>query len=373
MSRAVAGAVNLGRALRNSGVPLDPGWPDNPATRAAVKSEAARIVARLAPDEIDLFDELAAEFFADPRPPGKPSLRDDPCGFGADDFVVATTPAVLAVVVVTFGFALARLARTTGDLASALTFARASLDEKRCNDLVQELSERIRASARRFGLDEKSREQLLALCLESLTSSATQDAPPPPTRVLAVFASPRGASALRLGEEDRALRACLAQARHGDRVRLRVCHAVTIDDLRRALLEESCDILHYSGHGNRQGIVFETESGRPFVPPMQAIAELLADYTPPMRCVLLNACESDGQSERLTALGLPYTIGMRAPISDCGSIAFTRGFYDAIASGLPVDRAYREGCHSLALAGLDEHHVPALRTRESKDRIDAAH
>ncbi len=56
---------------------------------------ARRALHRANPDELDLFDDLAAEYFADPRAALQPAHRDETLGFGLD--LTLLTPYLLAV------------------------------------------------------------------------------------------------------------------------------------------------------------------------------------------------------------------------------------------------------------------------------------
>ena len=67
-------------------------------------------------------------------------------------------------------------------------------------------------------------------------------------RILAMFANPRGTSALRLGEEQRVIEQCIGRSVRRNQIRLECHHATTVDDLARALLEKPYDIIHLSGH-----------------------------------------------------------------------------------------------------------------------------
>jgi hypothetical protein len=178
-------------------------------------------------------------------------------------------------------------------------------------------------------------------------------------KVLALFANPTGTDRLRLGAEDRTIRECIRRGRDRDKVGLVVRHAATVKDVRQALLEDDFTMVHFSGHGTRNGLMFEDEGGAHFVPPQSALAELLADYAPTLQCVLLNACYSVSQGE-FTSLGLEYTIAMERPISDAAAIAFSEAFYDSIGAGKDIPFSYRQGIHQLRLARSPEHSTPIL-------------
>ncbi len=60
-----------------------------------VRAFAVSIVGALSPDELDLFDETAEEYFEDPEGVLDPDRRDEAVGFGLEAIMI--TPVVLAV------------------------------------------------------------------------------------------------------------------------------------------------------------------------------------------------------------------------------------------------------------------------------------
>jgi len=178
-------------------------------------------------------------------------------------------------------------------------------------------------------------------------------------KVLAVFANPRGTNALRLGEEDRKIEECIRLSKHRDNIQLVRKHAVTIDDVRRALLDDDFDVVHFSGHGTGTGLTFEDNSGRMYIPPRDAVAGLLQEFVPPLQCVLMNACYSTSQG-KFTSLGVPFTIAMEGAIADDAAIIFAGGFYDSIGAGKDIEFSFRQGIHALRLSGNPASRVPRI-------------
>ncbi|MGW6982322.1 CHAT domain-containing protein [Streptomyces sp. NPDC054932] len=199
----------------------------------------------------------------------------------------------------------------------------------------------------------------MAIRCRSVIASLAGQPGGPMIKVLTLFANPRGSSQLRLGEEDRTIRECFRRARNKDQIELTVRHATTVDDVRRALLDDDYTVVHFSGHGTRTGLAFEHPDGSLYIPPQEVFAELLAEYTLSLSCVVLNACYSAHQGG-FVSLGLPYTIAMEAPISDRSAIAFSEAFYDSVAAGKGIDFSYRQGVLALRLAKCADSAVPIL-------------
>jgi hypothetical protein len=167
-------------------------------------------------------------------------------------------------------------------------------------------------------------------------------------KVLLVFANPRGTDSLQLGREERAIREALRLGAHREKIAVTTCHATTIHDFRRALLAEKFQIVHISGHGSQNGLVLENELGGEQRIPQSALAKLLQAYSPPLQCILLNACYSASQGQ-LIFLEIPFAIATESPINDRAAIEFSRGFYDALGAGRTIDFAYEEGCRTVQL------------------------
>ena len=187
-------------------------------------------------------------------------------------------------------------------------------------------------------------------------------------RILLVCANPRGADPLRTSEEDRTLRESVRLSPNREQIEIETLNAATIDDLRRALLRTQFDVVHFSGHGTKSGLVFEDSSGKLMVPSSAALAELLERRR--VKIVLLNACYSLSVG-KITSMGLDYTIASTGPIADPAAIEFTRGFYDALGAGTSVPDAYQEGISTVKLKGLTidsillargEEHAPSLKS-----------
>jgi len=190
-------------------------------------------------------------------------------------------------------------------------------------------------------------------------------------KVLVVFANPRGTDPLRLGTEDRVIRESIKLSRHRENISLTIHHATTVHDLRRALLDEEFQIIHISGHGTGTGLVLEDELSGKYVVPQQALAELFGAYSPPIECVILNACYSISQGQ-LTSLGIPFTVAMEGPISDNAAIEFSRGFYDAVGAGRKIDFAYEEGCRTVKLAAPNTRFISQILKKGEKSSVDSA-
>src|SRR5574341_2140968 len=62
-----------------------------------VNGLARELVVKFAPEEIDMFDDLAKEFYKAPTAPNVDDQSNDPLGFGLNEMLLAITPVALAM------------------------------------------------------------------------------------------------------------------------------------------------------------------------------------------------------------------------------------------------------------------------------------
>ena len=164
---------------------------------------------------------------------------------------------------------------------------------------------------------------------------------------------------LDLEREVRKIQLNLRLARERDHLEFRQEWAVTIDTLTQSMLDESPNIVHFSGHGREAGIVLQDEMGEPKVVGADALAKLFELFTDTVRCVVLSSCYSNLQA-RAIRRHIPYVIGMSAEIPDSAAIAFATGFYQAIGAGREIPFAFSLGIAKIELEGVSGDNTPIL-------------
>lgn len=189
-------------------------------------------------------------------------------------------------------------------------------------------------------------------------------------KLLILVANPTNTSRLRLEEELRDIHEGLRRAQHGDQFTLAQRLAVRPRDVQRAMLDETPQIVHFSGHGEGQeGLFFEDETGQAKLVSGEALADLFAlfadpeEFPDPIQCVVLNGCYSQVQAE-VIAEHVPCVIGMTQSISDRAAIEFAVGFYDALGAGRSIEFAFKAGCAAITMAGKAESTTPVLINRK---------
>lgn len=180
--------------------------------------------------------------------------------------------------------------------------------------------------------------------------------------ILILAANPKGTTSLRLDQEVRDISESLQRTRYSAHFTLIQRWAVRPRDVQHAILEVNPQIVHFSGHGGgEKGLVFEDEGGNTKFVDAESLASLFELIAEQVVCVVLNACYSEVQAEAI-AQHIPYVIGMTQAIGDNAALEFAFGFYDALGAGRDVEFAYKWGCNSIQMAGIQEHLTPVLKT-----------
>ncbi|WP_326551681.1 CHAT domain-containing protein [Micromonospora sp. NBC_01813] len=183
--------------------------------------------------------------------------------------------------------------------------------------------------------------------------------------VLYLAASPRDLAPLRSDLEMRKVQQLLPLGRARDRFRIEHCPAVRFDDLSQALISYDPQVVHFSGHGDRDGSLYlENDLGEQDSIAPEGLAALFGQHTPTLRCVIVNACHSVRLAEAVSR-HIEYVVGMRYEILDKAAIHFSKGFYEALFAGWTVPRAFARGCaHIRARPAMEgQHRTPLLFSR----------
>jgi len=180
--------------------------------------------------------------------------------------------------------------------------------------------------------------------------------------ILLLAANPKGTTSLRLQEEEREIKERLRLSGYG-KVPVNSAVAARSRDIQQALLDFKPQIVHFSGHGaNQQGLVFEDNIGEVKLIDSDSLAQLFELFSNRIECVVLNACYSVTQAQAI-AKHINYVVGMNDAIGDAAAIEFSVGFYSAIGAGEDFEFAYKMGCASIRLAGIQDSLIPDLLKR----------
>lgn len=160
-------------------------------------------------------------------------------------------------------------------------------------------------------------------------------------KVLFCAADPRDESRLRLQDEQRAIQERIRSSRERERIEfLEPCVAAQPADLLRALSERAPTVVHFSGHGSASAVAFQNEKGEAVPVGGKALAELFRLMSDHVRCVILNACDTEDLARQISE-HVDFVVGMSAAIGDEGARQFSEGFYIGLGAAAPLKMRLR--------------------------------
>jgi Effector-associated domain 1/CHAT domain len=184
-------------------------------------------------------------------------------------------------------------------------------------------------------------------------------------KILVLAAIPHG---LRLDKEIREIEEAIRRAANRDLFEIRIRTAVRPQDIRRAIAEEEPQIVHFCGHGEKDGsLLLEDDGGNNKPVPPSGLASLFKLHADYVKCVLLNACYSEKPAVAISQY-INYVIGMNNPVQDGAAIEFAKGFYDGLGYKIPSNqdvfqRAFDEGMVAIEMENLSQGSIPVLKKR----------
>lgn len=131
--------------------------------------------------------------------------------------------------------------------------------------------------------------------------------------------------------------------------------AVRPDQIQRELLNNRPKILHFSGHGARGELAFESHQGITIPLRGDVLASIVAAYGE-LDCVVLHACFTE-EVARACAQHVDVVIGSTRNINDQTAPAFTYAFYQGLSHGRSYRNAFEMGKSEVAIIDSKEAEV----------------
>src|SRR5215211_3720307 len=95
-------------------------WIETAEGRKLIEETSKSVVTQVAPEELELFDELLQDYFENPQPSNPPaSTHDDPLGFGLGEALVAVTPAAAAMASTVLSYLMTEAIKATQEESAA--------------------------------------------------------------------------------------------------------------------------------------------------------------------------------------------------------------------------------------------------------------
>jgi hypothetical protein len=171
-------------------------------------------------------------------------------------------------------------------------------------------------------------------------------------RVLCLAAGPSDQSFLQLAAEHRAIVMALRRSR---RPVVAILHPATrLDDIALRLLDARPHIVHFAGHGSKDGrLLFEDAAGLSAPVDISRLSRLISTVGR-LQAVILTSCYSgDYAAELLTASDA--VAGSPAPLADECALAFSENFYRALGDDLLPRKCFEVAEAAMGVVGCPPH------------------
>lgn len=187
-------------------------------------------------------------------------------------------------------------------------------------------------------------------------------------KILVLAADPSSLQHLKLDEELRAIDGKLYGGRHRDRIEFLTAMAVRRGELLDLLNRHRPQVVHFSGHGSKEGEIFlVSEDDRHLPVSAEALKAIFAAFKDTVRLVFFNACHSRAEAEAIVE-EIDCAVGTNTRISDRAAIAFAASFYSAIASGRSIGNAVQQGKARLLVEEIHEEDSIELLVKRGVDQ-----
>ncbi|MEM9489651.1 MAG: CHAT domain-containing protein, partial [Myxococcota bacterium] len=191
------------------------------------------------------------------------------------------------------------------------------------------------------------------------------------SKLLFLGASPDDKARIRTDRELGAIKECLERPGVQPPIELAFEPAVKQSRLIEHLIDHQPDIVHVCCHGQTRGLEVEDEAGRSVPVDVAEFAGAMARLSNPVRCLVMNACDS-AQHLDMARAHIPRVIAVHGAVDDRQAIGFSKAFYQALVTGYSVRAAFELGHRALGTAGLrtgDVRYELATGTGASPARI----
>ena len=160
-------------------------------------------------------------------------------------------------------------------------------------------------------------------------------------KILFIASNPNTQDSLEVEREINDLQQRLLKADKRGGIELKVLSNLAIEDFASVMLDQQPDILHIAAHGiPKNKLLLASKNGTEVRLSAGQLRDLLGAIPVRPSLVFLNACTSANFAKELTAV-TSFAIGMTSKIGNPGAVASTAVFYEWLAEGATIAKAYQ--------------------------------
>lgn len=217
-----------------------------------------------------------------------------------------------------------------------------NLKKEKATNFAQELSDGYKKSG-------------LSMEVQQLMNTKENDRPKPnldtgKSTLLIMTANPKNTQRLGVEQEYNNARDAYMNSGNLEQYEVHPILDVNTKTLSRLLGHHKPSMLHFSGHGTGDALLFYSDNGLANKVSGREFGRMLALY-PSINCLVLNACYSEQQAEEM-AQYIPNIIGTDNAIGDTKAQEFTSFFYRHIFGGATYEEAFDKAIADLGISDL---------------------
>ncbi len=181
-------------------------------------------------------------------------------------------------------------------------------------------------------------------------------------KILFIKINPIGTKNLYLDAEEKEIEEIRKKSTNRDHYELESKGAVTIEELHEHLEEYKPTILHISGHGNNEGVLYfhDDENYKKEVS-IHRFCRFIKNYNQHLSCIFLNACFSLSGIHNITDMNNQAIIGMNNEIPNDTAIIFSKAFYTSLFGGKSIADSFDSAIGVVGLDGFGDENIPCLK------------
>lgn len=187
-------------------------------------------------------------------------------------------------------------------------------------------------------------------------------------KIALLVTNPDSRASLQTGVEARYIDEGIRLGRKADEVDLKVVLAPTLDTLLDTLNSYRPDVIHFSGHGGGQTLLFDNEKAGDdggTVLDFDMVARVVGATSAAPKLLVLVACDTvDGAGRFLDAV--PAVIAMADAINDEAACEFSRRFYQSLSAGATIANSLDQAKLVLENKGYADADLPTLLVQDKK-------
>lgn len=187
-------------------------------------------------------------------------------------------------------------------------------------------------------------------------------------KIAVLMTNPDSQASLQTMVEARDINRSVRQESKTGDVDVRLVPAPTLDTLMDTLNTYRPDVLHFSGHGGDQSLLFDNERAGEdggTALDFDMIAQVVDATSVAPKLLVLVACDTVEGADRFLD-SVPIVIAMANSIDDEAACEFSRRFYQSIGGGATIADSIAQAKILLKSKGYTDANLPTLLTRDSK-------